>query len=130
MKPMKHDRLKPCTQGYHILLLQLMSVFPAASRSHVPKPWAELMVDPECTIIDFYPEDFKIDLNGKKYAWQGVALLPFVDEVKIRLNFLQSYVLNLTFIVNFNSNDDQENSFDSRNYMIYNAKNFHFIENL
>lgn len=59
-----------------------MSVFPAASRSHVPKPWADLMVDPECTIIDFYPEDFKIDLNGKKYAWQGVALLPFVDEVK------------------------------------------------
>ena len=59
-----------------------MSVFPAASRSHVPEPWAELMVDPECTIIDFYPEDFKIDLNGKKYAWQGVALLPFVDEVR------------------------------------------------
>ena len=65
--------------------LQLMSVFPAASRSHVPRPWADLMIDPECTIIDFYPEDFKIDLNGKKYAWQGVALLPFVDEVNIHL---------------------------------------------
>lgn len=23
-----------------------MGVFPAASRSHVPTPWAELMVDP------------------------------------------------------------------------------------
>jgi len=34
-------------------------------------------------IIDFYPEDFKIDLNGKKYAWQGVALLPFVDEERM-----------------------------------------------
>jgi 5'-3' exoribonuclease 2 len=65
-------------------LEQLMSVFPAASRSHVPPPWAELMIDPECAIIDFYPEDFKIDLNGKKYAWQGVALLPFVDEVITR----------------------------------------------
>ena len=61
-------------------LEQLMSVFPSASRSHVPGPWGELMIDPECPIIDFYPEDFKIDLNGKKYAWQGVALLPFVDE--------------------------------------------------
>jgi hypothetical protein len=50
-------------------------------RSHVPEPWGELMVDPEAPIIDFYPEDFKIDLNGKKFAWQGVALLPFVDEV-------------------------------------------------
>ena len=43
------------------------------------------MIDPECPVIDFYPEDFKIDLNGKKYAWQGVALLPFVDEVRLRL---------------------------------------------
>ena len=76
-----------------------MSVFPAASRSHVPRPWADLMIDPECTIIDFYPEDFKIDLNGKKYAWQGVALLPFVDEVHIYLLnsiMYQSQLNNLT----------------------------------
>ena len=65
-------------------LEQLMGVFPAASRSHVPAPWGELMIDPEAPIIDFYPEDFKIDLNGKKYAWQGVALLPFVDEVRLK----------------------------------------------
>lgn len=65
-------------------LEQLMGVFPAASRSHVPLPWAELMVDPESPIIDFYPEDFKIDLNGKKFAWQGVALLPFVDEKRLK----------------------------------------------
>lgn len=57
-----------------------MGVFPAASRAHVPEPWGKLMYDPESVIIDFYPEDFKIDLNGKKFAWQGVALLPFVDE--------------------------------------------------
>jgi len=60
-----------------------MSVFPAASSKHVPQPWAVLMSDPESTIIDFYPVDFKIDLNGKKFAWQGVALLPFVDEIRL-----------------------------------------------
>lgn len=27
-------------------LEQLMGVFPAASRSHVPAPWGELMLDP------------------------------------------------------------------------------------
>ncbi|XP_053684707.1 5'-3' exoribonuclease 2 homolog [Sabethes cyaneus] len=64
-------------------LQQLMGVFPAASRSHVPAPFAELMVDPKSPIIDFYPIDFHIDLNGKKMAWQGVALLPFVDEKRL-----------------------------------------------
>lgn len=64
-------------------LEQLMGVFPAASRSHVPEPWGDLMINPDSPIIDFYPEDFKIDLNGKKFAWQGVALLPFVDEKRL-----------------------------------------------
>ncbi|XP_018497047.1 5'-3' exoribonuclease 2 homolog [Galendromus occidentalis] len=62
---------------------QLMSVFPAASRQHLPEPWGDLMEDPESPIIDFYPIDFRIDLNGKKAAWMGVALLPFVDEKRL-----------------------------------------------
>lgn len=76
-------------------LEQLMGVFPAASSSHVPKPWANLMSDPDSDIIDFYPEDFKIDLNGKKFAWQGVALLPFVDERRL-IKALQPYYKLLT----------------------------------
>ena len=64
-------------------LEQLMGVFPAASRQHVPLPFAKLMLDPTSPIIDFYPDDFNIDLNGKKFAWQGVALLPFVDEQRL-----------------------------------------------
>ena len=60
-----------------------MGVFPAASRQHVPLPFGKLMYSPRSPIIDFYPEDFQIDLNGKKFAWQGVALLPFVDEKRL-----------------------------------------------
>ncbi|XP_043272687.1 5'-3' exoribonuclease 2 homolog [Venturia canescens] len=76
-------------------LEQLMGVFPAASSSHVPKPWASLMSDPKSPIIDFYPEDFRIDLNGKKFAWQGVALLPFVDEKRL-FKALEPYYEALT----------------------------------
>jgi 5'-3' exoribonuclease 2 len=63
---------------------QLMAVFPAASRQHIPGAFQSLMYNPESEIIDFYPEDFCIDLNGKKQSWQGVALLPFVDEVRLK----------------------------------------------
>lgn len=76
-------------------LEQLMGVFPAASSSHVPQPWAQLMSDPDSEIIDFYPEDFKIDLNGKKFAWQGVALLPFVDERRL-IRAVKPYYKHLT----------------------------------
>ncbi|XP_075982512.1 5'-3' exoribonuclease 2 Rat1 isoform X2 [Anticarsia gemmatalis] len=76
-------------------LEQLMGVFPAASSTHVPKPWAKLMSDPYSPIIDFYPTDFKIDLNGKKFAWQGVALLPFVDEERL-FQALEPYYEDLT----------------------------------
>lgn len=65
-------------------LEQLMGVFPAASGNFLPQTWRNLMSSPDSSIIDFYPDDFAIDLNGKKYAWQGVALLPFVDERRLR----------------------------------------------
>lgn len=42
------------------------------------------MVHPESPIIDFYPIDFRNDLNGKKFQWQAVALLPFIDAQRLR----------------------------------------------
>jgi 5'-3' exonuclease len=53
------------------------------SRSHIPENWRWLMTDAKSPIIDLYPKDFEIDLKGTKFAWQGVALLPFVDEKRL-----------------------------------------------
>ncbi|KAL8287373.1 hypothetical protein RQP46_003825 [Phenoliferia psychrophenolica] len=62
---------------------QLMGVFPAGSRAQIPEPFQRLMTEPESPIIDFYPEEFDIDMNGKKMLWQGVALLPFIDPARL-----------------------------------------------
>lgn len=59
------------------------------------------MTDENSPIYDFYPSDFEIDLNGKKFAYQGVALLPFVDETRL-LDALKD-VKDFLYI-NFNSN--------------------------
>ncbi|XP_032829989.1 5'-3' exoribonuclease 2 isoform X1 [Petromyzon marinus] len=72
-------------------LEQLMGVFPEASGNFLPVTWRKLMSNPDSKIIDFYPDDFSIDLNGKKYAWQGVALLPFVDERRLRAALADVY---------------------------------------
>ena len=62
---------------------QLMGVLPAASSHCMPEACRELMLNPHSPIADFYPEDFPLDLNGKKYLWQAVALLPWIDEKRL-----------------------------------------------
>ncbi|KAG6104861.1 5'-3' exoribonuclease 2 [Claviceps sp. LM454 group G7] len=72
---------------------QLMSVLPAASRHALPAVFHPLMTEKDSEIIDFYPEDFAVDLNGKKMAWQGVALLPFIDMPRLLAAVQEKYAL-------------------------------------
>lgn len=64
---------------------QLMSVLPPVSSEEagIPVAMRELMRQPFSPLADFFPLDFGLDLNGKRYTWQAVILLPFIDEPRL-----------------------------------------------
>jgi 5'-3' exoribonuclease 1 len=41
------------------------------------------MTDPRSPIIDFYPEKFDIDMEGKRAEWEGVVKVPFISEERL-----------------------------------------------
>lgn len=62
---------------------QLMGVLPDRSKTIVPTPYHDLMTNPDSPIIDFYPRDFELDMNGKKMEWEAVVKIPFIDEKRL-----------------------------------------------
>ncbi|KAI0379836.1 exoribonuclease 1 [Hypomontagnella monticulosa] len=62
---------------------QLMGVLPDRSKKIVPSVYHELMTDSKSPIIDFYPRDFELDMNGKKMEWEAVVKIPFIDEERL-----------------------------------------------
>lgn len=62
---------------------QLMAVLPARSRNLMPSVYRPIMTDPHSPIIDFYPNEVDIDMNGKTASWEAVVLLSFVDENRL-----------------------------------------------
>ncbi|KAG9051186.1 hypothetical protein FS837_011301 [Tulasnella sp. UAMH 9824] len=63
---------------------QLMGVLPEASKELVPEPFRYLMSNSESPILDFYPQDFEQDRNGKKNDWEAVVKIPFMDQNRLR----------------------------------------------
>jgi len=62
---------------------QLLGVLPAASAHLVPEPLRWLMTHQASPIADLYPNSFSIDLEGKRAEWEGVILIPFMDEDRL-----------------------------------------------
>ncbi|KAA6417737.1 MAG: 5 -3 exoribonuclease 1, partial [Trebouxia sp. A1-2] len=62
---------------------QLLGVLPSASFKLLPEPFQWLMTDANSPIHDFYPTDFRVDMEGKRNDWEGVVLIPFIDEARL-----------------------------------------------
>jgi 5'-3' exoribonuclease 1 len=60
-----------------------MGVLPDRSKKIVPAVYHDLMTNPKSPIIDFYPRDFELDMNGKKMEWEAVVKIPFIDEKRL-----------------------------------------------
>ena len=62
---------------------QLMGVLPDRSKKIVPLAYQDLMTSPDSPIIDFYPREFDLDMNGKKMEWEAIVKIPFIDEKRL-----------------------------------------------
>jgi 5'-3' exoribonuclease 1 len=62
---------------------QLMGIMPDRSKKLLPTAYHELMTSANSPIIDFYPRDFDLDMNGKKMEWEAVVKIPFIEEKRL-----------------------------------------------
>ncbi|KAL7611125.1 hypothetical protein Lser_V15G14086 [Lactuca serriola] len=63
---------------------QLMSVLPLLGIAHaLPPSYGSLMTTDDSSILDFYPNNFDVDTDGKRFLWQGICKLPSIDEERL-----------------------------------------------
>eukprot|EP00461_Guttulinopsis_vulgaris_P004592 UN04594 len=72
-----------------------MAVLPPQSAGLLPSSLRPLMLLEDSPIRDFYPKTFDVDMEGKRWDHEGVAKIPFIEEVSL-IGAMESQVKNLT----------------------------------
>jgi 5'-3' exonuclease len=74
-EPIRYGVTKPSTP-----FQQLLSVLPPKSAGLIPEPLDKLLTDSKSQLRQFCPEKLIIDLAGKRREWEGITILPMVDQ--------------------------------------------------
>ncbi|KAI3654748.1 hypothetical protein MP228_000128 [Amoeboaphelidium protococcarum] len=107
---------------------QLMGVLPARSVKLLPEAYRDLVLSADSPIIDFYPDEFETDLNGKKNDWEAVVKIPFVDEKRLQqaMKSKESHLkpdevrrnsMGVTYQYRFDESKDPPGKYESRYQM-------------
>eukprot|EP00177_Eucheuma_denticulatum_P007652 GFKZ01013920.1.p1 GENE.GFKZ01013920.1~~GFKZ01013920.1.p1 ORF type:complete len:747 (-),score=96.43 GFKZ01013920.1:2972-5212(-) len=106
-------------------LTQLMAVLPPESAHFLPDPMRFLMTDPNSPVADFYPQEFKTDMNGKRNEWEAVVIIPFIEEKRL-LEYVNAidYKSELTANERERNKTGKENWFHARDYPYSDAEIF------
>ncbi|CCW71233.1 unnamed protein product [Phytomonas sp. Hart1] len=59
---------------------QLLAVLPPMSYRCIPKAYWPLLKSSSSPLASFYPEHIIIDREGTRAEWEGIVLIPFIDE--------------------------------------------------
>lgn len=63
---------------------QLLCVLPPVSADLIPEPLCKLLTSEKSPLRKFCPEEFEVDLSGKRKEWEGIVILPVVDFALVR----------------------------------------------
>ena len=63
---------------------QLLGCLPPSSKNLLPVPYQWVMTSPLSPVLEFYPLDFEVDMDGKKNPWEAVVVLPFIDSDRLK----------------------------------------------
>lgn len=69
--------------------VQLLAILPPKSSTLLPEPLNYILTDEKSPMTRFCPEDFDIDLSGKKQEWEGTVILPIVDYAVLEKAYYQ-----------------------------------------
>ena len=84
IKELKDIEIKFDLSEPYLPLMHLLAILPSANNQLLPAPLRYLSTNSNSPIIQFYPKDFELDLNGKTNDWESVVLIPFIDDELIK----------------------------------------------